>query len=74
MAKIKKVTHGGKREGAGRPKQPPTKVLSIRVPAEYYAYLMQLVKDTVLELQSKNTNHLHPQQVNKAGKYEKDCN
>lgn len=44
---------GGKRPGAGRPKGPPTRVLSVRVPAKHYAYLKGVVLALVAKLQPK---------------------
>lgn len=44
---------GGKRKGAGRPKGPPTKVLSVRVPAEHHAYLKAVVLGLLEKLSPK---------------------
>ena len=41
---IKKETRGGKREGSGRPKSTPTKILTIRVAAAIHDELKALVK------------------------------
>lgn len=41
---------GGKRKGAGRPKGRPTKVLSVRVPAEHHDYLKSVLLALVSRL------------------------
>lgn len=50
MAKNKLTNAGGKREGSGRHKKEPTKVLSVRVPLEHHAYLTEMVKTEVKRL------------------------
>jgi hypothetical protein len=44
MSITKKENRGGKREGSGRPKSIPTKILSIRVAAAIHDELKALVK------------------------------
>lgn len=40
---------GGKREGAGRPKAPPTAVIRIRLPVPQHERLMQLGGDVIVK-------------------------
>jgi hypothetical protein len=43
---MKKETRGGKREGAGRKKKEPTKVISFRVPKNKADILKRLIRET----------------------------
>ena len=39
--------HGGKRQGSGRKKKPPTKLKTFRIPAEHYAELTQQINQLI---------------------------
>lgn len=39
--------HGGKRQGAGRKKKPPTKLKTFRIPAEHYTELTQQINQLI---------------------------
>lgn len=48
IKKMKKETRGGARKGAGRPvTKPPTKTISVRVPASRYEELKEKIKAIV---------------------------
>lgn len=44
------MPHGGKRPGAGRPRKPPTRVLSFRVPAAEYERVRYAVASLLARL------------------------
>lgn len=44
---MKKTTHGGARKGAGRKPKPPTKTISVRVPAALYEVLKAVIHKLV---------------------------
>lgn len=46
----KKPTHGGKREGSGRPKGEPTKTLSYRVPLKLADKIDKAVKNLIAKI------------------------
>ncbi len=47
---MKQETHGGKREGSGRPKGKPTKTLSYRVPLKLAAKIDKAIRKIISEL------------------------
>jgi len=44
--------HGGKRQGAGRPKAAPTKNITFRVPIIWITEIKKLVKERMIELRN----------------------
>jgi hypothetical protein len=44
---MKQETHGGKREGSGRPKSAPTKTLSYRVPQKLAAKIDKAIRQII---------------------------
>ncbi len=49
----KAKTPGGKRKGAGRPKDEPKKAISQRVPIRFHKYLVKMIKTELVRLLSE---------------------
>lgn len=52
----KAKTPGGKRKGAGRPKDEPKKAIGKRVPLRFHKQLVQMVKNELIKLLSEEAS------------------
>ena len=52
----KAKTPGGKRKGAGRPKDEPKKAIGQRVPLRFHKQLVQMVKNELIKLLSEEAS------------------